>query len=327
MPDRGTCRRPLKSSRQFLAAALYSAAALAPVSHASAQPTGVLPGDTSAAFREINASDHLTLRLEPYGIAGLETDIDGGGDVAIRRAGWRFRYSQPVDRAWAISLNITNEYTVNDFTAPPSIGGGDPFDTLTIVRVLPGVTWTNDRGDWSFSLIGRLEFSGESGSETGGSFLGGGVIMAERRINDRLKVGMGIAIAQRHEDDVQVFVLPTFDWKVSETWRIFSDQLGANIEKQIAQSWFVSFKTRYESREWRLSDSSGGVSPDGVLRDNSMLVGLELAWRPRPGVDAGVEVGGIVFQKFKILNDTGGRIFKETADPTVFISASLAIQF
>ncbi|RMH24906.1 MAG: hypothetical protein D6693_09580 [Planctomycetota bacterium] len=268
----------------------------------------------------------LRVIVEPYAVVGFSADFDSGGDIAVRRSGWRLSLRQPVSRRWTVALDLENEYSFADYTLPPGLGGGDPVDLLTTVRLLPSLTYRVNRR-WTATATGRFEVTGESGADLGGSVLGGVFLTARHKVSDRLTVGFGVGVMQQLEDTVQVFPTPQLDWRPNDRVRVYTDHLGLNLERTLAGPWFVTVRARYQPREYRLDDGAGSLLADGVLRDDSVLLGVELGWRPRPGVEAGLEAGVIAFQQLEVLDPTGEEVFDDNADPTGFIAARLRLRF
>ena len=300
------------------ARAALTEATIASLTHQPASRPVVEPMDD-------DARSGLSLSIEPYSVFGLETDFNAGGDVQIRRVGWRLTLSQPINRRWAVALNMTNEYSFTDFSLPAIIGGGDPFGAFTIVRAMPSLTWTGDV--WSATFTGQFEYAAESGADVAGSLLGGAMVSVQKRVNDHLKMGLGIGVRTQLEDTLQLILFPRLDWRVSDTLRVFSERFGVNVEKILNDDWKATFKASYEPRQYRLDNGAGDLFPDGVLRDQSVLVGVELAYQPRPGFLAALEVGGILFQQFELLNATGEEQFDDNADPTLFVSGRFVFRF
>lgn len=271
------------------------------------------------------ASD-LTLRLEPYVLVSATADLDGGGEVGLRRSGWKLGLSTPLSERWTFDLDFINEYTFHDISAAGALGGGNPFDTLIGVQLLPSFSWKGP-GAWSWRFGGRIEFAGEEGADAGESLIGGVFAVARRRVNENFSWGFGAAVFARFEDDARVIPLPTISWRVSDTLFIYSERVGLNVQGTITDDWFLTFKARWEPREYRLSDDSGALLPGGVLRDESVLLGVELAWRPHSRVEAAVEVGGVVYQEFELLNSRGDKLFEDNTDPLPYVAARLRFTF
>ena len=305
-----------KISRTIVAALSASLAA-----SAAAQDNGTLP----EGWRD-HPDAQTQIRFEPFGVVSGRADFDAGGDVAVRRAGWRLSLRQAVSREWTAALNIENEFTFTDYDLPPALGGGDPLDLLSSVRIVPTLSYRIDRR-WIASASAIVEFAGESGADFGDSVRAGGIFTIRSRFSDRLTIGMGIGVIDRFEDSPRFFPAPQIDWRPNDRWRIFTDQLGVNVERAITDSWFLTLRGRYEAREYRLSGGGGSLLPGGVFRDESALVGIELGYRPHAGVEAGLEIGVIAHQQIEVLDSGGSEIFDDEADATFFIAGRLRVRF
>lgn len=268
----------------------------------------------------------LQITLEPFTIAGFRTDFDAGGNVSVRRAGWKLSLRQTISRRWTLALNVLNEYSFADYNVPPALGGGDPVDLLTTTRFLPSATYRFNKR-WTGTVTGRFEITGESGAGFGKSLLGGGTLTARQRVSERLTFGFGIGFMQRLESSVQIFPVPYFDWRPSDVLHIYSDHLGLTVERTLSGPWFLAVKARYEPREYRLDNRPGALLPGGVLRDESAIIGVEIGYRPRPGVEAALEAGSIVHQSIELLKANGGETFDDEADPTMFIAGRVRFRF
>lgn len=302
----------------YAIAALLSAAVAAPL---RAQERDSLP----EGWRD-HPDAQTQIRLEPFGVVGGRADFDSGGDLAVRRAGWRLSMRQPVSREWTVALNVENEFTFTDYELPPGLGGGDPIDLLSSVRVVPSLSYRIDRR-WIASASAIVEFAGESGSDFGDSVRAGGIFTIRSRFSDRLTIGFGVGVIDRFEDSPRFFPAPQIDWRPNDRWRIFTDQLGVNVERSLGDSWFLTLRGRYEAREYRLSDGGGSLLPGGVFRDESALIGVEMGYRPHAGVEAAIEAGVIAHQQIEVLNPGGSDIFDDEADATFFVAGRLRVRF
>lgn len=286
-----------------------------------------LAQDESAAPMTEKPDWALQLSIEPFGSYGLETDLDKGGDVSVARVGARMRLAKQVNATWTLGLNLAEEFSFLDFSAPAGLGGADPVDTLSRLEFIPSATWTSESKLWSATFGPRFEIARESGADDGDSFIVGGFVTVRRQINDSFSIGLGASVSSRFEDDVLVVPLPVIDWRVNDTLRVYSERVGINVRQQLSEQWVVTFKARYEPREFRLDDSASAPLPDGVLRDESVLLGVEVAWRPAHWIEAALEIGGVVYQDFELLNSSGDEVFDDSTDPTFFVAGRVVLRF
>lgn len=292
-----------------------------PIAHA-----GELDSSQQGFQNKEDKRAQLTFEASAFGVVAATADLDGGGTSRVNRTGFSFDAQIPVADQWRINLRFENEYSLYDFTAPAALGGGDPFNTLTLVRIIPSATW-NSRDGWIVSFGGIIDYAGESGANTSDSLQGGGFVTVRRHLSKDLILGFGVSVQGRFEDDIRFLPIPSIDWRVNDSLRIFTNRTGLHVEEQLAPSWFMTFRARFEPREYRLDDSPAALLPGGVVRDESVLIGLELSWRPNDLVEASIEIGGIVYQKFELLNAAGAERFDANSHPTPYVGGSVSLHF
>lgn len=277
-------------------------------------------------FQEIKDDRaQLTFDASVFGLAAASGDMEGGGTARVDRAGFSLDTQIPLADQWRINLTLVNENSFYDFTGPNALGGS-PFNTLNLVRIIPSATWNGHDG-WIVNFGGILDYAGESGANSGDSLRGSGFVIVRRHLSKDLILGIGVEAQGRFEDHTRLLPIPAIDWRVSDTLRIFTNRTGLHVEEQLAPAWFMTFRMRVEPREYRLDDGPTALLPGGVARDESVLIGMEFAWRPSPLVEASFEVGGIVYQKFELLNAAGDERFDANTHPTPFVGGSVSLHF
>lgn len=314
--------------RHICLACALAAAALPPVASAQQIDDQLSTEDQTAIAAPIPSerSSSLRFRISPYGFFSAKADLDQGGDVALRRAGYSIGLSTPINDQWTFSFDFVNEYSFPDITTPGGLGGSDPFNTLIGAQLLPSFTWRGE-GKWSWQVGGRIEFAAEERADFGESFVGGVFGSFRRKESETFTWGLGLAVFARFEDSPWVIPLPELRWRPSDSLFIYSERVGINVQGTITDDWFLTLKTRWTPREYRLSDDASAVVPGGVLRDESVVVGLELAYRPNLLMEFSLELGGVMYQKFELLDSGGNDQFKDTTDPAPFIAARMRFQF
>jgi hypothetical protein len=292
----------------------------APIAHA---------GDFESSRLDLQDKEHnrakLTFEANAFGTVSASGSLDGGGTARVNRAGFSFDSQIPVADQWRVNLRLENEYSFYNFSGSNALGG-KPFDTLNLVRLIPSATW-NSKDGWIVSFGTILDYAGESGANAGDSLQAGGFVTVRRHLSKDLIVGIGVSAQGRFEDHTRLLPIFAIDWRVNDSLRIFSNRLGLHVEEQLAPDWFMTFRARFEPREYRLDNSPSAVVPGGVGRDESVLLGLEISWRPNDLVKASIEVGGIVYQKFELLSAGGNELFDANTNPTPYIGGSLSLNF
>lgn len=270
--------------------------------------------------------DRVSLALYGLGRAAFDADLDDGGSVAVHRAGAGADLSIPLSESWRAFVGLGGESSFYDFDAAPGVlpGTDDPFDDLHRLGVDLGVSQRVSQR-WSWAVTGRVEWAAQSGADVDESLLGAGFARARYAFNERFGLSFGLLGQTRLESDARVFPIVGFDWRVSDNLAIYTEGPGLTIAAKLSEEWVLSAKGRWETREYRLDDD--GLLPGGVLEDERVLIGAEIAWRPNKTVEAALEVGGVVHQDFDALNGRGVTIESDQTDPALFIGGRLILRF
>jgi len=99
------------------------------------------------------------------------------------------------------------------------------------------------------------------------------------------------------------------------------------VSRTIDESWSAQAFARYESREFRLDDD--GPIPDGVFRDDIVLLGVGTTWAPASSrMTVAFDLGASIYRDMDVLDAGGDEIVDtERVDPAFFLSARLEYRF
>lgn len=269
----------------------------------------------------------LTWSVSGHAEGMFRTDLDGGGGVSVWRAGGDTKIGLSPTDGTRLALEFAGEYSHFDFTGPTTLVPGDvePWEDLQAFRV--GATLAgqfNDTWGWVFGGMGRLAY--ESGADVGSALMGVGYGAIRYRFSDDFAVTLGAGIATRLEDDLRVIPVLGLEWQVNEMVRVETEGLGLRVSAQVSEQWEVALRGGYESREWRLSERRA-VLADGVARDDRVLVGGEVAWKPTGSVRIAIQGGMVVWQELEALSMTGVKVGDQEGDPGAFVGVAATIKF
>lgn len=262
----------------------------------------------------------------------FNTSIDNAGDFSVARALAGIGLKSPLGKRFSIAVGAVYDFAAYDFDDSPSFDGGEPWGNINTGRFLIDVDY-NINENWLLFGGGLGAIAAESGAEVSDSFTGGGFIGAGYRVQDSLRIRLGVSVISRIEDNVLVLPLFLADWTIDKAWRVraavldtgSSDVVGAGVTYRINERLSLGAQAAYLSQRFRLDDS--GFAPDGVGEDERFKGTLLLSYMPLRQVTVSA-VGGVVFAGDLLVEDErGNRLFKEDYDPTPFVGARLALRF
>lgn len=295
------------------ATVLAAAAALAPAAIAQSQPGA---DDPMAAF---------SFSLRSQGSYLASADIDDGGEVGIARLGPTLGIRYAPDRTASLDLSLGAEFSFYDFDdATGIIAGGDPAGDFAEYTL--GLRYTAQAADrWWWFVGGQASWASEESDNLGDGFTAGGIGGATYQVNDSLRIGLGIAVRSRIEDDVLVYPLPIIDWQINDQWSLGTTDNGLRLTYAPFEDWSFFAAAGWDSHEYRLL--SDGPIPDGVMRDDHIPVVAGVHWRPDPHVEIEASLGMSVWNQYEFLNSAGDEIADTDSDAALMAGLSARLRF
>lgn len=312
-----------------------------------AQPAQGAAAPAQSAAQPIGPRPITRRALESVGPAGarvsfqvgyrhlFESDFeegDGGADqgsVSVNRAAADLGFSIPVAENRFVDLGLGFERSWYSFDRAIGFVPGveEPWGDVNelgfsaVYRV--GV---NER--WSYFVGGLLDLSGEDGADAGDSLTYGGLLGVGYAASERLRLGLGVLVSSRLEEDVRVLPLPSVDWTISESLRlnIGGNRAGAELAWTMSESLTLALEGAWESREFRLEDENP-AAPEGVVDDQRVPVGLALTWSPSRNMTLVARGGYMLWQEYELRDRGGDKIREIESDAAPYLGASLRIAF
>ncbi len=285
--------------------------------------------ESVAAVPEDNQRD-WSITLDPYASYEFQADIHrSDASVKIARTGALGDIRLKLTPDWSVNLGIGAEYSNYNFS---NTIGMLPVDRLKLdlysVTVAPGVTYKIS-DTWSVTGGAMASFSGEDSADFSQTGTYGVFAAATYKVSDRLSLTFGLAGMSQLEDDFMV--APTFGvrWQINDTLSLTTGGAGRGYTVRLTQDlnkqWAVSLLASYEGRAYRLNDS--GPLADAVMRDTTLPVGVELAWKPTPSIVIKGTAGVELYQRIEFDDRNGNDISDRVADPAPFVMLSAVFKF
>lgn len=252
----------------------------------------------------------------------FQSDVDGGGNVAVTRSmlsGWFSREFTPDFRA---SLLVSSEVSWYDFNNATGLiaGTGKPFGQLSETDVSPGFACKiNEQWTALSGLIFRV--AGENDADFGDSFTWGGYVAAQYKPTKDLSVTLGVRANERIEEDWNILPAVALDWHASQTVRVqvlpAVGGIGFRVTSEINDKVSFIIDGEYETREFRLNNEA--PLPLGVVRDSRALIGMGVLWTPCERLQITARAGAVAYQEYRIDNSAGVQQSTANTDPTPYI--------
>lgn len=311
----------MKISRLREVGALLVFAGIAAAPGARAQvvelpPEEPAPSPTAAHFRVHLAYDHR-----------FDADIDGNnGDFAVDSVRGSVGYWFDLGDAFSWDNYASYRFSHYDFA------GSGPWEDVHGALWASRLRWR--AGDqWSFFAGPLVIFEGESGSDFGDGWMGGGLLGFAWSPGPDLRLGLAFGAISQIEDDARFLIVPNVDWRFFDTWRLRTGILelgaglgiGGELAWQLAPRLEWAFGAQVQRRRMRLDD--GGANPDGVGQDRSVPVYAKLVFEAADPVALEVFGGAHFAGELRVENRRGTKLVERDYDPQAFLGLRARFRF
>lgn len=156
---------------------------------------------------------------------------------------------------------------------------------------------------------------------------------ASYRVSDRLRIGAGVAISERLEDDPSMSPLLTLVWAITDdlTLRVGGSAEAEEGAARAELGWQalpeleLAVGASRQLGRFRLDDS--GVAPEGVGRDRSIPIYARARWQIARHVELSMMTGVAVGGELRLEDRHGRKVREEDYDPAPFATLRLAVGF
>lgn len=264
-----------------------------------------------------------------FGEYVFQTDLDDDqGEISVARGGGVLQLDAPVGDRSRLSFTLQTEYSAYSFDHAESFAQGfeEPWGDV-LEHSLSAIFTTQPAERWSYILGGGVGASYEEGAEFEDGLTGRGLAGFNYKFSDSFNAGLGVVVASQIEDDVSVFPLILFDWRITDRWRFNGKAGGPGVQLSYAATETLTFALEgdYQNRTFRLSDD--GPAPDGVGRDERLQLALAAEWRATPQVRLRARAGANLWEEYDLLDRNGVQVTDRQADPAPFLGLEFRIDF
>ncbi len=275
------------------------------------------------------AEEARNVRFELRGGARYHSSADFDdtpGDVSVWRVFGAADFTFNLGERAELTLTPDAEFSFYDVGGATAIAAGvtDPIEDTYRQRYEARLTVQADER-WRLMLGGNVTWSAEFDADTDDAFTGGGFVAASYAFSPRFALGMGVNAQSRLEDNAWVFPFPILEWGINEQWLLSIRGPGGQLSYTPHQQWTLFARGFWEPREFRLDDE--GSAPDGVLRDNRIVLDAGVTFRPTHTIELTGTVGATVHNNYEILDATGSRLGKDDADPHLNLGVGVKFKF
>ena len=284
---------------------------------AVAQPAALEPGTT---FTSIGVT----------GLNQFNTGLSSGGSFSWQDAVANLNVTHQFSKEFSAGLIVRYDYQNWSWSNPQAFDGRVPWTSINSPSVGLNLSYALSP-EWRLGLTPTIEWSGESGTGTGGTATYGAVVSAARRFSKDLTLGFGAGVF-RQIDQTKVFPYLVINWNITERLRLSnplpagpSGGAGLELSYALSERWTLAGGGAYRSYRFRLNDT--GIAPNGVGQNRFVPVFGRLSYQfdagPRLDLYAAASVAG----QLSATTSNGDAVYGDTAKTGLMLAASLSKRF
>lgn len=266
------------------------------------------------------------------GVHQFDSDINGGGSVAVDETAVRLGYARALTPDFRFGLNLGYGASWYDFSpGATGLAGAQPWSRIDNAQI--GISLNKRLGEhWTLFAVPSLRWSAEQGASMDDGAFGGILAAASYRVSDRLSIGPGIGAFSQIEDDASVFPILALDWRITDTLSLrtggglaASRGPGLVLQWQPSDPWSFSLGARYEKERFRLDDR--GVAPGGVGQDSSVPIFFEATRNLGRFASLSLIAGAKTNGNLRLEDGRGTKIDDEDYQTAPFAGGTLKLRF
>lgn len=257
--------------------------------------------------------------------------IDGGGDFYVDRLFFEGGVRFGVPSVGRLTLSFAYGFDGYDFAGNSGLAALKPWQDIHSLRLSVPIR-AHLGEDWTVLLVPTLRYAGERGVSVGDGLYGGALAGLSYKVNDRLRIGPGVGVLTRIEDDIDVFPFLVIHWKITdrvslETGRGITATAGPGLSLnwKATERWRFALGGRLERLRFRLDDR--GVAPNGVGEERSLPLAFVATYKTgaRSALTA---LAGVEFDGELRLDDANGDpVNKDEYKKAVFLAVAFRASF
>lgn len=258
----------------------------------------------------------------------LPADVrDTGGDVSVQRLFTDLGVTFPLSQSSSLSFGFEHEssfYTFDDTIGITPVDN-DPIGYVQESQIKARFA-TQFNEEFGLATGGSLSIANEPGADVGESLIGRGFVATNYQVNDRLKLGLGVAVNSRLENNAVIVPVPSIEYRVSDRFVIATEDRGLGARYTLNDQVTLRSRAAIDFRQYRLDGGSAGLN-DGVFQETAIQLGAGLDWQPSPRIGVGFDLGFMPYRELEFQNSDGVRIRRLNTDPSVSIGFTLTARF
>ncbi len=267
------------------------------------------------------------------GLTGLnqfDTGLGSGGSFNWQDATANINVTRQFTNQVAAGVNVRYGYQNWKWTSPTAFNGRGPWSSIETPALGMSFFYAPSP-EWRLGFVPTVEWSGESGTGTGGTATYGAVMSAARRFSKDLTLGLGAGVF-RQIDQTKVFPYLIVNWNITDKLRLSnplpagpSGGAGLELSYALSQKWTLAGGGAYRSYRFRLNDT--GPVPGGIGQNKFVPLFGRLSYQIAPSTRVDLYAAATVGGNLSVVDASGNTPYSDSYKTGVAAALSLSHRF
>ncbi|MFM7009906.1 MAG: DUF6268 family outer membrane beta-barrel protein [Betaproteobacteria bacterium] len=264
------------------------------------------------------------------GLSQFDTGLGSGGSFNWQDASANLNVTRQFTNQLAAGVNVRYGYQNWKWTSPTAFNGRGPWSSIETPALGMNFSYALTP-EWRLGFAPTVEWSGESGTGTGGTATYGAVVSAARRFSKDLTLGLGAGVF-RQIDQTKVFPYLIVNWNITDKLRLSnplpagpSGGAGLELSYALTEKWTLAGGGAYRSYRFRLNDT--GPVPGGIGQNKFVPLFGRLSYQLAPSTRVDLYAAATVGGNLSVVDASGNTPYSDSYKTGAAAALSLSHRF
>ncbi len=251
---------------------------------------------------------------------------DGPGETSVFRVGPAIDIDIPIGDRATLGISASAQFSKYRFKDVTGFGAGGPKPIGNTYEHEFNVSYSREFNEqWSLFIAGGVNAAGETGAKFNESLTYGGGGGVTYSVNKEIKLGLGVIVRSRLEENAYVVPLPIITWNFAPKWEFTTRYRNARLSYQATEKWTIFATADFKQHEYRLDIDA--PTSEGVFRDRTIPLSLGATFVPTKSFEITAGAGVNVSRRFTLDDKAGNRVAQVKTDPSLVVFVNAAFKF
>ena len=264
------------------------------------------------------------------GLNQFDTGISGGGSFNWSEANANVNVTRQFTSEFAAGMSVRYYYQNWNWTDPQGVGGRSPWTSINTPALGMNFSYS-PAPDWRIGFAPTVEWSGESGTGTGGTATYGAVMSVAHTFSSDLTLGVGAGVF-RQIDENKVFPYLLVNWKITDKLRLGNSLpagpaggAGLELSYALTDRLLVGVGGAYRVYRFRLNDN--GPVPNGIGQNSLVPIFGRVSYQFDTGTRLDLYGAATTGGRLSTTDNSGNTVYSENYKTGLAIALTLSQRF